>query len=81
MTPLQQIHDIFSRRGFVWNFSDGRRVPTEEELNSTILNAIEALKPEADNTQLEVGRLIVRKSGSYYDVYVHLLEHKVELGE
>lgn len=77
---IEDIHSVFSKQGYVWKFSNGSRVPTEEELNATILNAIEALKNEGDNTQVEVGRLIVRKSGSFYDVYVHLLEHKETLG-
>lgn len=74
MSELIDLQNLFIKRGYTWTFKDGKRVPTQEELNMVILNAIDALKESDDNTQLEVGRLIVKKSGSFYDVYVHLAE-------
>lgn len=73
---IQHIHRVFEGQGYRWKFADGSRVPTEAELNTVVLNAIDALKEEEDNTQLEVGRLIVKKSGQFYDVYVHLAEYQ-----
>lgn len=68
------IADIFRSRELTWNFSDGTRVPNEEEIGKTIWAAIDALREAEDNTQVEVGRLIVKRKGSFFDVYMHVSE-------
>lgn len=73
---VNEIADLFKRGNYKWKFTDGHRVPTRDEIQTTILNAIDALKDEGNNTQVEMGRLIVKKSGQFYDVYVHLAEYQ-----
>lgn len=72
-----QIASIFQANGYSWKFSNGTRVPTEEEIAKTIWSAIDALRETENNTQIEVGRLIVKKSGNKYDVYMHVMEQEV----
>lgn len=74
---MLDIAKLFGEAGFEWNFTDGRRVPTEDEIDTTITRAMELLADEPDNAQLEVGRLIVKKRGSFYDVFLHVREQKV----
>jgi hypothetical protein len=74
VSNITKLAHFFRDEGYEWNFSDGRRVPSEEEINKTILMAMEALKDEPENTQMEVGRLIVKKRGSFVDVFVHIVE-------
>lgn len=66
---------IFSREGYVWTFKDGKRIPNADEIQHTIDASIAQLRTEQDGTQIEVGRLIVRKAGSFYDVYLHVQEN------
>lgn len=76
-----QIADIFGREGYAWRFSDGTRVPNEDEISKTVWAAIDALSTEPDNTQVEVGRLIVKKKGQFYDIYLHVAEQRVVVEE
>jgi hypothetical protein len=72
-----QITQLFRQEGYEWLFKDGKRVPAEPELEKTIWAAIDALAPTEDNTQIEVGRLIVKKKGSFYDIYMHVASELV----
>lgn len=69
-----EIAKYFAERGYQWTFTDGRRIPTEDEIENVITRAVDALADEPDLTQLEVGRLIVQKHGQFYDVYVHIAQ-------
>jgi hypothetical protein len=73
-----QIADIFKSEDYRWVFKDGKRNPTSEEIESVFWKAIDALKAGEDNSQIEVGRLIVKRSGSFFDVYLHVASHKDE---
>lgn len=68
------VAEFFAQQGYEWNFKDGRRIPTEEEIDQTIGLAIDKLSEEPDLAQLEVGRLIVQRHGQFYDIYVHIAE-------
>lgn len=63
---------MFSRRGYKWTFKDGTRTPTYGDITEYVLKAIDQLKDKPDLTQIEFGRLIVQKHGSFYDVYVQV---------
>ena len=69
-TRSERLARFFSDSGYVWNFSDGRRIPSEEEIQKTIESAIEYLASQEDNTQVEVGRLLIKKRDGFYDVFV-----------
>ena len=70
-----KIADLFQQEGYVWSFSDGQRIPNEEEIRKTIFAVIDQLEDKEDNTQVEVGRLIIRKKGHFFDVFVHIAEY------
>lgn len=72
---LERIANLFRDSGFRWRFKDGDfRVPTLDDMDDAVGRAIEAIANEPDLTQIEFGRLIVRKDGQAFDVFVHLAE-------
>jgi hypothetical protein len=71
---LHKVANFYKEAGYQWKFKEGFRVPTEEEIETTVFLAIDALKTEPDRAQLEVGRLVVQKNGQFYDVYVQMAE-------
>jgi hypothetical protein len=71
---FEEIAKVFEDQGYTWKFKDGTRVPTAMEIHTTTFQAIDALADEPDNSQIEVGRLIIKKHGSWYDLFVHLAE-------
>jgi hypothetical protein len=74
---VHKIANFFNEEGYRWKFADGSyRAPTADEIDETIGRAVEVLADEPDNTQLEVGRLCVKKRGSYFDVFVLIQEIK-----
>lgn len=75
MIDTERIARLFKEAGYQWRFSDGLRVPTSEEINKTVVAAIGALEDAEENTQIEIGRLLVKKREGFYDVFVHLADY------
>ena len=71
---LEDIYWIFKSRDYRWNFSDGSRVPSLEELTDAVDRLKTALLESEDKTQVASGRLIVKKDEGHYDIYVHMGE-------
>jgi hypothetical protein len=72
---IDKVANFYSEEGYRWKFKDGSfRVPTEGEIDEVITMAMDALADEPDNAQIEVGRLIIKRRGSWFDVFVHILE-------
>ena len=71
---IEQILSVFEKNGYTWKFSDGVRAPNEEDLTKTLETMKDALAEAEENTQVELGRLIVKKSEGHYDVYVYVGE-------
>jgi hypothetical protein len=72
---IDRVANFYSEQGYRWKFKDGSyRVPTEDEVDELVTMAMDALVDEPENAQIEVGRLIVKKRGSFYDVFVHFVE-------
>ena len=69
-------HDIvreFRKRGYQWRVDGELITPTEEEIKQTLDRAREILYAEPIPSQLEIGRLIVRRhSGNNFDVYLQI---------
>lgn len=78
MNDLEPISDFFQKSGFVWKFADGTRVPSHDEITEVVLKAIEVLSDQPDKTQVEVGRLVIQRNGSWYDLYCHMAQIPVE---
>jgi hypothetical protein len=73
---LSYLASVFADRGYEWSFTEGRRVPTQQEIEDFVRQGVEQLQGEDDLTQIEFGRLILQKQGSHYDIYVHAGEVK-----
>lgn len=74
MTPIKKIANFYKKEGYQWKFQEGLRVPTEQDIDDVIGKAMDALSAEPDNTQLEVGRLVVMKRNGRFEVYVHVAD-------
>lgn len=69
-----KLADLFATAGYTWNFSDGVRVPNQEEIEKTIQAGAAMLANEPENAQIEVGRLIIKKREGFVDVFLHVGE-------
>jgi hypothetical protein len=69
-----EIESLFLVHDYRWKIDGVLRYPTSEEIRQTIDRAVEELYHEQDGTQLEVGRLIIKKSQGHYDVYAMIGE-------
>lgn len=65
-----ELSQLFIRRGWTWTISDQQVIPTAYTIKKVLDSAAEALYDEPVGTQMEVGRLIVRKETNTCDVYV-----------
>lgn len=74
----EKVEQTFTSNEVTWNFKDGRRAPTKEEISTTLDKMRDALAEMPDlageQPQIEVGGLIVKKRAGHYDVFVHLGE-------
>jgi hypothetical protein len=69
-----ELESLFLVHDYRWKIDGVLRYPTSEEIRQTIDRAVEELYHEQDGTQLEVGRLIIKKSQGHYDVYAMIGE-------
>lgn len=60
--------------GFRWKINGELEHPTEADIKLTVERAVDMLDKEPVGASLEVGRLLVRKSPSNYDVYIMIGE-------
>lgn len=66
----------FKKNNWTWNLKRGRVSPTETDVQDALDEAVKMLYTEPNGTQLEVGRLIIKKNpSSGYDVYVLVGQH------
>jgi len=73
MSLAQDIAEIFWLKDYRWNFDGVLKTPTPEDISGAIDKAVRMLYAEPDGTQLEVGRLIIKKrSRDLHDVFVHI---------
>lgn len=67
-----QLAEVFERHGWTWNLKDtGPIVPTADDIELALDEAARLLYNETEGTQLEVGRLIIKKLSRGHDVYVY----------
>jgi hypothetical protein len=58
----------FLLNNFTWNFPDGTRVPTEEEIAQALVRLKNETPP--DSVQI-IGRLVAVNSDGHLDIYLH----------
>lgn len=69
----RDLNEFFLDQGFKWNRDDKTKfVPTVEDFDQALDKVTEALYAEPDGTQMEFGRLIVKKDAGNIDVYVNI---------
>jgi hypothetical protein len=72
MSLEQEIADVFLKNGWTWNLKGGRTVvPESDDIERALDEAARLLYNEAEGTQLEVGRLIIKRLHNGFDVYVY----------
>lgn len=63
---------VFEKNGWTWNLKGGEYlVPGIEEIEAALDEAARILYNEPEGTQLEVGRLIIKRLHNGFDVYVY----------
>lgn len=72
MTDLaEEISGLFLLNGYTWVFSGEHKIPTAEDIQQALDQAVKMLYDEEPETQLEVGRMIVKKrSNTLHDVFI-----------
>lgn len=70
-----ELESFFMVHDYRWQIDGTLRFPTAEDIRQTIDRAEEELYDEKVGTQLEVGRLIIKKvQNHHHDVYVMIGE-------
>lgn len=65
-----ELESFFLVHDYQWKIDGIRRYPTADEIRQTIDKAMSDMYSESEGTQIEVGRLIIKKHDSGYAVYV-----------
>lgn len=75
MSVEEEISRVFRREGWTWNLKDKSSVvPDEDDIAAALDEAARLLYTEPVGSQLEVGRLIVKKKHHGHDVYLFMGE-------
>jgi hypothetical protein len=72
MSVEARLAEIFKKNEWTWNLKEGSVVPDEDDIILALDEAARLLYNEPVDTQLEVGRLIIRKRPIGHDVYVYV---------
>lgn len=68
---------LFREKGWKWSLRDNRfTVPTVDDIEAALDEAARLLYNEPVGTQLEVGRLIIKRLHDGFDVYVYAGPYK-----
>jgi hypothetical protein len=74
MKVEEELESLFLVKGYHWNIGGNLIIPNADDIRMLIDKAKAELSDEPDNTQLQVGRLIIKKQNGHYDVYVMIGE-------
>lgn len=69
-----EIETHFAVHGYLWKIDGQLRFPTDDDIRLTVERAVTMLSKEPNGASLEVGRLLIKKSSTNYDVYVMIGE-------
>lgn len=70
---IKELAETFRRNGWTWNLKGGRTViPDEDDIEQALDEAARLLYNESVGTQLEVGRMIIKKKHDGHDVYLYV---------
>ena len=72
LTLEEELSEWFVRNNWTWHLKQGTDiVPSAEDIELALDEAARMLYNEPVGTQLEVGRLIIKKKHRGFDVYVY----------
>lgn len=72
----KKLRDLFLLQGYTWKINGKDVVPDEQDFRETLDKAKELLYDEPVPSQLEVGRLIIRRwADKKFDVYLQIGEY------
>ena len=66
----EELESLFLVKDYQWKIDNTLRYPNAEEIKQTIDKAVAELYDENEGTQIEVGRLIIKKHQEGFSVYV-----------
>lgn len=71
----EEIARVFRKNGWTWKLKKGTVVPDEGDVMDALDEAARVLYDEPVGTQLEVGRLIIKKTATGQDAYIYVGEY------
>lgn len=77
MSLEEELESMFLVKDYRWRINGSLVYPTATDIRETIDRAVKELYDEPEGTQLEVGRLIIKKADGHYDVYAMIGEADV----
>lgn len=66
----EELAKHFLAHDYKWKFDYGLANPDADDIDKALTKATMILEPEEDNTQLEIGRLLLKKRAGVIDVFV-----------
>jgi len=72
MLETSYVKKIFDNLGYVWKIDGRYKVPSEADIADALDRLKKELEPEPHLSENVMGRLLVKKDGVHYDVYVHV---------
>jgi hypothetical protein len=77
MTIEKDLAELSQQLGHFYRVDTGRAImPTEEEFEQILDEAVRVLNGEPEGTTLRLGRLIIEKIEDGFDVYIHVGNYK-----
>jgi hypothetical protein len=77
----ESLADVFERNEWTWTVDGKPVVPGQKLITKALDTAVKALYDEPDSTQIEIGRMIIRKQLKTFDVYIYAGEIPAETKE
>lgn len=65
----EELETLFMVKDYQWKIDGALRFPNADEIRQTIEKAMAELSDEPNGTQIEVGRLIIKKHSEGYAIY------------
>lgn len=66
-----ELEEVMREHDYTWRIDDVLQHPSAADIKQVIDKAVAELYYEQDGALIEVGRLIIQKNGTMYDVYLH----------
>lgn len=71
MVDPQELADIFMLNGWKWTIDGQSQHPTANDMTAALDTMRQVLLDSEDGGQLEMGRLIMKRHGNTFDLYLY----------